>query len=92
MKNYTGQFTKYENTEHSNRIWLKNVIPNSLGYCPRYIDVPHDLNRARESIEHLLADTWLEFNGVERVGLESDNWSHDNNPEIRFNTYVKILK
>ncbi len=90
MKNYTGQFDKYENTNIGQRIWLKNVIPNSLGYCSRYIDLSPSINN--KLMNQLLPDIWLEFNGVDISGLESDKWEEDNDPEIRCNTYVQILK
>lgn len=83
-KNYTGQFDHYEFTAGADRIWLKNVIPNQLGYLKRYIDIIDPT----EFIEDLIVNSWIEFEG-----LEINDWDDEffYGLEIKFPRNIKTF-
>jgi hypothetical protein len=70
MKKFTAQIDNIVVKGSKEQVWLKNVIPNSLGYLERYIELDSSL----VILEELFTNIWVEFEGVDPFeNLTADN-------------------
>lgn len=85
MKKFTAQIDSIVIKGDKERIWLKNVIPNSLGYLERYIELDSSL----KIVDELFSTIWVEFEGIDPFeNLDADN-EYSYGLEIQYPTNIR---